>query len=120
MVVKEYSFDDAIYYDSMDLVEKKKTYLIIGFSNLRKKDKSIYLALTTDFISLIDENFRTTRIDLAKIIKITQPTMNEICIEYRYLDEPQRMTLFVEEGKNSPRKIVEELHMQIGLILARA
>lgn len=120
MVVKEFSFDDSMYYDTLTVIEKRVDFLVIGFSNLNKKDKAVYMALTTKYISLIDENYRTTQIDLSKIGKITQPYETQICIEYQSVEGKQRMTLNVDEGKLNARQIVEELHLQIGLIIARS
>lgn len=120
MVVKEYSVDDAIYYDSLTIIEKRQDFLITGFSNFSRKNKSIYVALTTKYISLIDEDLRTTLIEILRLIKITQPSDFQICFEYKTVEGNQRMTLNVEPGKLTAKQILEELHLQIGLIIARA
>jgi hypothetical protein len=120
MVVKEFSFDDAMYYDTLTIIEKRNDFLITGFSNLSKKRKSVYMALTTKFISLIDEDLRTTLIEITRLVKITQPSDFEVCIEYQTVEGNQRMTLNVEDGKLNAKQVVEELHLQIGLIIARA
>lgn len=119
MVVKEFSFDDAVYYDTMKTVDKRNDSLIIGFSNLRNKDKSVYMALTTAYISLIDEDLRTTQIHMNKITRILQTDGNSICIEYKSSNESHRITLTVEEGQFNAKNIVEEMHLQIGLIVAK-
>lgn len=120
MVVKEFSFDDAMYYDTLTVVEKRSDFLVIGFSNLTKRDKAVYMALTTKYISLIDEDYRTTQIQLDKIGKISHPYDSQLCIEYNSVEGKQRMTLNVDAGKFNARQIVEELHLQIGLIVARS
>jgi hypothetical protein len=120
MVVKEFSFDDAMYYDTLNIIERRTDFLITGYSNLSKKGKAIYMALTTKYISLIDEDLKTTLIDLTKLVKITQPSEHQLCIEYQTLEGNQKMTLNVEEGQFNSSNIVEDLHLQIGLIIARA
>jgi hypothetical protein len=120
MVVKEFSFDDAMYYDTLTIIEKRSDFLVTGFSNLRRKDKAVYMALTTKYISLIDEDLRTNQIELFKIIKMFQPTECQICIEYKTVEGNQRMTLDIEDGKMNAAQILDELHLQIALIKARS
>lgn len=119
MVVKEFSFDDAVYYDTMTTVDKRRDYLIMGFSNLQNKRKSVYMALTTACVSLIDEDMRTTQIPMDKITRILQPLDNMICIEYVCASESQRLTLDVVDGRHDAKSIVQEMHVQIGMIVAK-
>jgi hypothetical protein len=81
-VLKKYSFDDAVYYQSLIQVTKRTDKLITGFSNLRRGGKQAYLALTTKFISVIDEESKTVQFELTKIHKIFSPNSAQVTFEY--------------------------------------
>jgi hypothetical protein len=81
-VLKKYSFDDAVYYQSLIQISKRTDKLITGFSNLARNKKQVYLALTTKFISIIDEDNKTIQFELAKIHKIFKPTPGQVTFEY--------------------------------------
>jgi hypothetical protein len=121
--IKPYSHDDATYYGSLKLSTSRKDELIVGYNNLQRQGVLCYLALTTQYITILDEKSNVTHFDLSKLLKVTRPDVDLICLEYQgkkvvvsLLQNVDRVYLDVLEGKHSAEAIVKDLHMQLSLL----
>lgn len=80
----------------------------------------VYLALTTKYFNMIDEEQRTVQFEVTRLIKITIPRPNEVCFEYHSANGIQSITFGVATGKFTAAQIVEEVHFQISLLLSKS
>lgn len=83
--IKPFSGDDATFYASLLLMSKRTDELVAGYNNLVSTTtrKLNYLALTTQYIVILDETKNVIQFELAQLIKIMTPDDNMIYIEYK-------------------------------------
>lgn len=86
MVLKQFSFDDAMYYRTLKNSSSRDDELITGFNTLRAAGKSVYLALTTKYINMIDEELRTLLIPIHKISRIFSSAPDTVSFEFDTLE----------------------------------
>ena len=82
MILKSFSFDDAMYYHTLRSSSSRDDNLIVGFNNLKLGEKSVYLALTTKYLNMIDEDMRTLLVDIAKVRRVFTDGDDCVYIEF--------------------------------------
>lgn len=115
MSVKPFSYDDAIYHEALKNNKSRKDKLIMSFNNLEKREKAIYLAVTTEYIDMIDEDGYCCTFKLSRLIKARSPGENFLCLDYLSGEERERMTLKVLEFGPQAREILDSLqnHLKV-------
>jgi hypothetical protein len=82
--IKPFTSDDATFYASLKTMTKRNDELVSGFNNLLSTSSRnlCYLALTTQYMVIVDESNKLIQFDLTQLVRISKPDDNMICIEY--------------------------------------
>jgi len=119
MLVRQYSFDDAVYYQNLANSSHRRDHLLVGFNTLSRKGSQVYLALTDNLVHMIDEDNKTLLFELVNVKRVYIPRPSVITFEYRTIDGHQQLSLDVMEGKLSAEDISDEFSRQISFILSK-
>ena len=119
MLIKQYSYDDAIYYKQLRDTGSRTDNLVVGLNCLSQGENQVYLAVTTKYISMIDEDNKTIQFELSKLVRLYDPDPRTIVFEYSTLDGNRNIKLKVSDSHTNARAVVEEVHQEIGNILAK-